>query len=337
MKKQIQQLTEANGRYQKLLERHHISIDENATDSETLKNPRELLMMAKTAIPYSGINAVNKLSSYVEQSEYDEFFNFFADVLEKGRLTEREAELIVEIAERASYSLLSDTVIEIFATAYPDNAEFQTKLAKSYAKRPETRQKAMDVVNEAIGLKRDKDGNLFKWDPVKFSHNNLARLLDTYLSIDAYEELIQVANFFLEKGETHERDMLKRNVFISLIHLKRLNDAKSMIPEIEGQDNDVGYYMIGQYYTRVNDMLNAYRYYEKAMIADSSDYDYPVTMAIHILNENVIREGNDICRVPEKKAKRAALAFLFYGFEHAIQINDRNLILHIMLDSEKFL
>lgn len=310
----LRRLSSENQRLRKQLEVAGIHVD----GKREARTPREILMSAKAGLPYAGEIALNRFRELSDQHDLESFFDYLAEVVERGHLTRSEIHSVVEICENTNSDLLTEAAVEVFAGLYPDDTEIQTKLARQLARRPATRDKALEVINEAIGLERDEEGNYCHVNIARLTHNNLARLFDTYLLIEAYDELIDVATYVLSHGAETEADMINRNVFGALRRSHRLDEALEMLPVIEAMGDDIAYYNIAMLYDALDRQQECYRYFEKAMFADPSDLDYPMIIAKQILNERMMRTSDEsIDYVSAREASAAAAAFILYSVSRA--------------------
>ena len=208
-------------------------------------------------------------------------------------------------------------VLKVSRMLYPDDPELMTRLAKILARRPGTRLEALKMVNEAIGLEMDSQGNYTCKDRSKLtSHNDLARFLDTYLAMEHYDGLVRAAIFLKGYVNEREHDMLNRNIFISLTRKGDLEGAREMLGIIEVMDCATSYYILSNYYNHCGEYVKEYECLEKAFLRDPSDLDYPRMLAAHILNEDLIRTENGIQRVATAESRKAAASLLYYVLEN---------------------
>ena len=310
----LRRLSAENQRLRKQLEVAGIHTD----GKREARTPREILMSAKAGLPYAGQIAINRFRELADENDLEGLFDYLAEVVDRGYLTRSEIHSVIEICENTNSDLLAEAAVEVFATLYPDDTEIQTKLARQLARRPATREKALEVINEAIGLERDDEGNYCHVNVMRLTHNNLARLFDTYLLIEAYDELIEVANFVLTHGAETEANMIHRNIFSALRRAHRLDEAKEMLPVIEAIGDDISFYTIAMFYDALDRQEECYRYFEKAMLADPDDLDYPMLMAKQILNEHQARVSDDaIADISLREASAAAIPFILYAVTRA--------------------
>ena len=310
----LRRLSAENQRLRKQLEVAGIHVD----GKREARTPREILMSAKAGLPYAGEIALSRFRELSEDRDLEGFFDYLAEVVDRGYLTRNEIHSVIEICENTNSDLLVEAAVEVFATLYPDDTEIQTKLARQLARRPATREKALEVINEAIGLERDDEGNYCHVNITRLTHNNLARLFDTYLLIEAYDELVEVGYYVLDHGAEAESDMIYRNIFSALRRAHRLDEAMKLLPTIEAIGSAVSYYNIGFFYDSLNRQDECYRYFEKAMLTDPDDLDYPLLMAKQILNERLARTDDDtIASISNREASAAAAPFILYVITRA--------------------
>ena len=313
-KNRIARLEQENERLKTQLERAGIKTGDF---QKKRLNPQELLRSGMEALAYSGSSAVERVKSLVEKGEYEGLFEYLIKVTEHGRLTNRDASSILETCEKTDNLVVVECVTQIVAYLFPMDIDFQTKLAKVYTKLPGRREEAVEILNSALGLQKDENGEYTDVDITKLTYNNLGRLFDTYLSFELYDELIRVGRFLLSHGGTTQKNLIQCNIFAALTRAYRFDEAESMLPEVEAGGDSLNQYQIARFYDLRGDMVNAYRYYERAFIGDVRDKDYPRLLAVHILNEKLLRTEDGIEAVPPKKAQLAAAALLFYNVEIA--------------------
>ena len=310
---QVKKLTQENAALKRRLEAAGIQAD-GPTGHQSI---RSILTATKERMKYSGTNMLNTLRKFADEKDLDSFLDYLISAMELGTPTLGEINSIVEICDGLDNTPLIQDVLEASLLLYPGDPELMTKLAKLYARRPATRPQAMEMVNSAIGLKRGSDGKYCTVDISKLSHNNLARFLDTYLNMEAYEGLIEALQFLLTNGAEAERDMLVRNMFNAYTRLGKLAEAAALLPELEAQHSDAALYQISRYYNKCGEAAKEYETLEKAIIAAPEDMDYPRMLAIHILNEKHIRTPDGIERVSPPAVRRAASALLYYDLENS--------------------
>lgn len=286
--------------------------------SHERKSVRDILNGTKKRVQFSGASLVEKLRKYAENNEMDKFLDHLAEALELGTPTLSNINSIVEICSNMKNDALLEDVLCASRTLYPDDPELMTRLAKIYARRPATRRDAMELVNEAVGIKRDENGNYVVVDRAKISsHNDLARFMDTYLAMENYDELVAAATFLKQYVHEQEREMLDRNIFISLTRKGDLEAAGKMLDTIRAMDSDIPQYLIANYYNRCGEFVKEYEALEQAFLKDPEDFDYPRMLAAHILNEDLVRTEAGIQKVKPAESRKAAAALLYYVLENS--------------------
>ena len=293
---------------------HGINPDESG---KTRMTPVERIAAQRKALQYSGKIAVEKIRHFAEADDDEGLLDYFSDVFENhGLLADDDAQEILAICEKRNI-VVKSVVTEVLAELFPNDPYYQTRLAKVLAVQPTRRGEAIDVVNAALGLVRDEDGSYVRVDDRKLTHNNLARFFDTYLQIEIYDELVSAGRFLLPHAPV-ERAMITKNIFSALSRSHRFEEAEQLRPEVEANGRDTDFYTIAYHYRRQGDHVNAYKYWEKAMMVDPRDADYPTLLASHILDEKICRWNGTIQPVPPAEAPRLALAFLLYTVETSV-------------------
>lgn len=284
------------------------------------RSARSILERTKLRMKYSGTSLIEKLRKFADEEKLEEFLDYLIEALEYGTPTLSNINSIVEICSRIGNDAILEDVLTASRTLYPDDPELMTRLAKILARRPDTRAEAMEMVNEAIGLRHGEDGNYVSVDRSKItSHNELARFLDTYLAMDNYDGLVEAATFLMDHVPTKEREMLYRNIFTAHTRSGNRDKAEEMLPTLEAMNTDISMYLIATYYNQCGEYIKEYEYIEKAFAKDPEDLDYPRILAAHMLNENLVRTPDGIQEVKPAEARKAAAAMLYYALE-----NDRN-------------
>ncbi|MBR4550490.1 MAG: hypothetical protein IKO83_11330 [Oscillospiraceae bacterium] len=284
-------------------------------------SPVERIAMQRKALPYSGKIALDKIRQYAEAEDDEGLLDYFSDIFENhGLLSDSEAQEILRICDGRNI-VVKSIVTEVIASLFPNDPNYQTRLAKVLAVQPERRGEAIDVVNAAIGLVRDDEGHYAYVDDRKLTHNNLARFFDTYIQIEMFDELVSAGDFLLSHAPV-EREMIIRNIFYALSMSHRFDEANRLLPEVEASGNDVALYKIGFHFDRMGDRVKAYEYWEKAMVFNPIDMDYPRTLAGHILDEKIARCGGEIQSVSKDDSRRIALSFLLYIVEMCVREGD---------------
>lgn len=316
---EIKKLTLENEALKRRLEASGIQV---AAD-EHHQTIRSILTAAKARLKYSGAALMSTLKLYAEEKDLDSFVDYLINAMELGTPTRQDIDSIVELCDGLDNTPLLQDVLSAALILFPGDTELMTRLAKLYARRPATRKKAMEMVNSAIGLKRGTDGKYQSVDRSRLYHNDLARFLDTYLYMQAYDDLVEAASFLLENGAETERDMLTRNIFNALTKKGDLEEARKYLPVVEKVGGDYSWYLISLFYSKAGEVCLEYESIEKAFIASPDDMDYPRMLAAHILNEKVVRVSpEEIRKVSPAAARRAACALLYYILEN--RRTDRN-------------
>lgn len=291
--------------------------------SHEKRSIRDILSETKKRMQYSGATLVTTLREYAEKNDLDSFLEHLTTALELRTPTLSNINSILEICSKMNNNSLLEDVLYVSRMLYPDDPDLTTRLAKILARRPGTRQDAMEMVNEAMGLKLDENGNYTIKDRSKLnSHNNLARFLDTYLAMEDYDSLIEAATFLKEHVPSKHHDMLDRNIFISLKRKGDLEAAGKMLDIIKAQNTDMAYYSIADYYNCCGDFVQEYEYIESAFLLDTEDLEYLKILAAHILNEDLIRTEEGIQHVTPAESRRAAAALLYYVLENSSSIDE---------------
>lgn len=281
-----------------------------------LRSIRSILTRTKQKMKFSGTTLIETLHQYAEEKKWDCFLDYLIEAMEYGTPTLSNINSIVEICSKANNNTMLEDVLCASRVLYPDDSELMTRLAKLYARRPETRMEAMEMVNVAIGLKLNSDGQYELVDRSKIgSHNELARFLDTYLAMENYDGLVNAARFLMQHVHEQEQEMMNRNIFIALTQKGDLDEAEVMLPTIEAMNTDVSEYLLSAYYNRRGDFLKEYEYLERAYIAEPENADYLKMLAVHMLNEDLVRTPEGIKKVRSNESRKAAAAIFYYMFE----------------------
>lgn len=280
------------------------------------KSIRSILTATKERLKYSGTALLNTLRHHADEKDLDSFLDVLISAMELGTPTIGDINSIVEICTKLDNASLLEDVLSASLILYPDDSELMTRLAKLYARRPNTRGKAMEMVNAAIGLKRGSDGQYVSVDRSKLNHNDLARFLDTYQNLENYTGLVEAARFLMDYVHVKEQEMLCRNMFTALTRNGDLDEAAKLLPTLEAMTSDMAAYAMSTYYNKRGDFVKEYECLEKALVADTEDMDYPRILAAHMLNENLVRTPNGVEKVSAQATKRAAAAMLYHIIEN---------------------
>ncbi len=326
-KKHITELEQENDRLKKQLIRMGIQVGEPEKKRMTAA---DLVRMGKAALAFSGTTAVDKVKQLAESNEYDELLDYLLEVTQHGRITNKDAMNILELCEQTENIVVIECATQIVSDLFPNDMTFKTKLARVLAKQPNRREEAIELINSALGLKKDENGDYVEVDVTKVTHNNLARFFDTYLELELYDELVKASGFLLENGGQLEAEMIRRNTFSALTRAHRFDEAEALLPMIEEQGTSIAYYLIATYYDQKGDPKKAYLYYEKSLINDPTDDDYARLLAIHILDEKLIRKGASIVSVSASEAQKAAAALLFYAVQIANNQKKRSKVQNVV-------
>ena len=326
-KDRIAKLEQENERLKTQLERAGIQTGDY---KKKQPSPQELLRAGMQALPYSGATAVEKVRAMVAKGEFEPLFEYLIKVTEQGRLTSKDAASILEACEKTDNLVVVECVTQIMAYMFPRDIDFQKKLVTVYTKQTGRREEAVEVLNSALGLQKDENGDFTDVDPSRLTRSNLAFFFDTYLSFNLYDDLIRAGRFLLERDGQLEADLIKRNIFNALSRAYRFEEAETLLPEVEAVGGSYNYYIIARHFDLKRDKINAFRYYERAFIANVKDRDYVRYLAIYMLNEKLMRVGDEIEAVPAGDAQLAAAALLFYNVQIAREQRNTSAIQSVM-------
>jgi tetratricopeptide (TPR) repeat protein len=293
------------------------SLGLRASGRTETRSIRTILSEAKQRMKYSGTSLIDTLQEYASDNKWEEFLDYLSEAMEYGTPTLPNINSIVEICSQANNDAILEDVLCASRILYPDDSELMTRLAKLYARRPGAKKDAMEMVNSAIGLSLNENGEYELSDPSKLgSHNELARFMDTYLAMQNYDGLINAARFLKNHVHVQEQRMLDRNIFTAMYRKGDLEGAREMLPTISEMQEDMAQYLIAQFYHRCGDFVREYEYLERAMISDPEDSDYPRMLGVHMLNEDLVRTQDGIVKVKPAESRRAAAAMFYYSVEN---------------------
>ena len=308
----IRELEDENRRLRDRVEKAGLNARAGDAPSE---NIRALMHEAIANSIYYSDDAVRQLRSLQNDGKKEEFADFLATVLEKGFLDEQDCRIVFNICRKLGVPMLTRVFLEQAVKLYPDSEELNVFLANELSKSYQTRDKALLIANERIGLTR-KNGK-YELASKRPSNESLAAFFNVYLQLKYYNEILQIAPLLLEaKPPVETQCLIRRNVIISFTELGRYEEAVSAARELLELDSmpDINHYSAYKAYRADGRLVDAYLELEECIRLDPDDEDYLYYIAGFVCDEQMARSSvNDVPHpIARTERERYAAPYVLY-------------------------
>ena len=309
-----EELTKAKAEVQQLRTR----LEEAGLDSTEVKKTSNLQQIMQKAVAkrmYIGNDAVSHLQELANNKEYDAFADFLTKVLQDGYLNELDCKKVYFFCKRLDIPDLTKAYLETVVDFYPDSEELRAWLANAYSTDYHDRDKAISIVNEAMGIRR-RDGHYELVSKVR-TQRLLGSMFDVYLHLKKYEDIILIGNLLLEEGTKH-KDIVWRNICYAALYLENYQTACNASQQAVAiqPDSALSHYACYKYFDAVDDHLKAYESLEQCIRLEPGDQDYYFMMASEICDVMFARETEtgDVVHIKGTDREKYAVPFILYIF-----------------------
>ncbi|MBQ4050806.1 MAG: tetratricopeptide repeat protein, partial [Oscillospiraceae bacterium] len=309
--KRIRELTIQNGRLKERLRAAGLRED------DTLHlTTRELFAKARKGIPFAGKSAMVKLREFSEDGKVEQFVDFLEEAIEAGHLVESEYIAISQMCSAMDLPTVKQALLEVALERFPRNERLRVLLVDLYADGYATRGRALELVNEDIGIHTDESG-AYTLDPKaarRLSADRLGSFYDTYIACDRYEEIIEISQQLLD-AECPLTAMIYRNMGNAYLELGRPKEAKEKYEAMLALDynDDRNHIAYSRYFDKIHDPVGSYKEVEIALALDKEDPTRYLTLAGQMFDYRFIRKSPDsIVPVPRSEVIAAAVPLAFH-------------------------
>lgn len=264
---------------------------------------------------YYGDTAVNKLRELQSSGEIEEFGRFLSQVLIRGFLSESHCGTVYRLCDSLQAPSLTRVFLERVTKQYPDSEELNIYLAEELSNMPQTKDKALLIANEMVGLSK-KNGK-YELSSKHVSANVLGAFMNVYLYLKRFDEILKVVPVLLtEYKKTRTQCLLYRNMVTAYLHFEQIDKAEQICRKLLelNYDDDLNHYSIFKVFHQSDRYELAYEALENCVSCDPDDPDYYLLIAGLIFDENVARVSPEEApqRINDKDAKRYAVPFILY-------------------------
>ncbi len=278
---------------------------------------REELKQAVANSIYRSDHAVAKLRELAQEGNTDAFVDFLASVMEKGWLDEMDCHNVMVICNRFNREI--EKVFLKFASETYEYEEMQVQYANELAKDPRTKEQALLIANETIGLQ--KKGAVFTVTK-DVSSKLLGAFCNVYLRLNKNRELLQICSVLLEKYQkTEVRTLLLKNMAVCYRNLDLYEDCISTCEKaIAFEESDEIHYVLCTMYHAHSEYVNAFRELEIANSLDPSDDDYYRLLAGMVIDDRIARTSlsEDPHSISRHEVRDCALPYIIYALGNRI-------------------
>lgn len=293
-------------------------IEEAGLDSSEVKQEKNLLDVMQRAVAkrmYISSEAVAHLQELGDSKKYEEFAEFLAKVLKDGYLNELDCKKVYTICKKLDIPDITKAYLETVVDFYPDSEELRAWLANAYSTDYHDRDKAISLVNEALGIRR-KDGNYELVNKVR-TRRLLATMFDVYLHLKKYTDIITIGNLMLDKGVKHQ-GIIHRNICYAAIYLEDLETARvsSELTVAAEPDSAIAHYTRFKYFDAIGDHPLAIEANEQCIRLEPQDPDYSFMLAGEICDVLCGRDPEtlEIRRIEPEERENFAAPYLLRIF-----------------------
>lgn len=265
---------------------------------------------------YYSDDAVRRLRELKDEGKYEEFADFLTLVLEKGYLDEYDCRDVYNLC-RSINTPLTRVYLEEVVRLYPDNEEMMGFLARELCKSNESRDQALALVNDMVGVTR-KNGKYELSGTKHVVFNTLGSFFTVYLEVKKQADLLQIAPLLLDQyKKTSLQTLIMRNMITAALDLDQPQDAlltANLLMEVDPSD-DRNHYSRYRALRAADQPVAALEEMENCIRIDPNYFDYYNTTAGFICDERVAR--TDLTELPqaisEKEIEQYSLPFVLYG------------------------
>lgn len=307
----IRELTIQNGRLKERLRAAGLRED----DSLHLTT-RELFAKARKGIPFAGKSAMVKLRELCDDGKVAQFVDFLEETIEAGHLVEQEYIAISQMCSAMDLPTVKQALLEVALERFPRNERMRVLLVDLYADGYATRGRALELVNEDIGISVDENGKYILDGTAarRLSADRLGSFYDTYIVCDRYEEIIEISQQLLD-AECPLTVMIYRNMGRAYLELGRPKEAKEKYEAMLALDynDDRNHIAYSRYFDKIHDPVGSYKEVEIALALDKEDPTRYLTLAGQMFDYRFIRKGPDsIVPVSRSEVILAAVPMVFH-------------------------
>ncbi|MBR6790971.1 MAG: tetratricopeptide repeat protein [Oscillospiraceae bacterium] len=308
--KRIRELTIQNGKLKERLRAAGLR-EEDSLHLTT----RELFAKARKGIPYAGKSAMVRLRELAEDGKVDQFVDFLEEAVEAGHLVETEYISISQMCGAMDLPTVRQALLEVALERFPRNERLRMHLVDLYADGYATRGRALELVNEDVGIRVDENGQ-YIIDPEaarRLSADRLASMYNTYITCGKTEEIITISKQLLD-AECPLTVMIYRNMGSAYLNMGRRREAREKYEAMLALDynNDSNHLAYSRYFDEIGDPVGSYREVEIALALDKEDTNRYFTLAGQMFDYRFVRKGPDsIQAVSRSEIVRAAVPLVF--------------------------
>lgn len=265
---------------------------------------------------YYSDDAVRKLRELKDADKLDEFADFLALVLQKGYLDEYDCRAVYNLCRNIN-SPLTRIYLEEVVRLYPDNEEMNGFLARELCKGNETRDRALALVNDMVGVTR-KNGKYELTGNKHVEYNTMGSFLTVYLAVHKQTDLLQIAPLLLKQYQkTSIQTLIYRNMITANLNIDQPQEALRLSEELLRIDpgDDSNHYIRYKALRAADQMPAAAEEMENCIRLCSDYFDYYLFFAGFIVDERIAR--TDLQELPqsinENERAQYAVPFVIYG------------------------
>lgn len=307
----IRELTIQNGRLKERLRAAGLRED------DTLHlTTRELFAKARKGIPYAGKSAMVRLRELSEEGKVDAFVDFLEETVEAGHLVEAEYIAISEMCAAMDLPTVRQALLEVALERFPRNEQLRLHLVDLYADGYATRGRALELVNEDVGIHVDENGEYtVDRDAIRrISPDRMAAMFNTYISCGRPREIIAISQQLLD-ADCPMTAMIYRNMGSAYLDLGRHQEAREKYEAMLALDynNDNNHIAYSRYFEKIHDPVGVYREVEIALALDKEDTSRYIKLAEQMFHFRYIRKGPDsILPVSRSEVIAAVVPLVFH-------------------------
>jgi tetratricopeptide (TPR) repeat protein len=205
-----------------------------------------------------------------------------------------------------------ESVIKKF---HPDNDDLIGYLANEYSRNPQTRDKALEMVNSIVGVTK-ADNQYQLTDSVQLTEGKLAAFFDVYIHLNMYSDILDIGSLICMHNSDNAKisSITLRNMANAAIRLEKFSDGKvylDMLLKVDAS-NDIVHWIYSQYYNAIEDYPAAISEIETCIRLDRNDTDYYFAMAAYICDDYIARDPQTLMiqKIGPNESAEYAVPFL---------------------------
>lgn len=311
-KEHIETLENAVKKYQAVIKKHNITLDEGE-DRDSIYNR---LQEANDAITKSGAQAILKIHECANEGDSEKFIALLSDALYGHLLSVDQYVQLSRICDQMNMLPHRLIVLEEAIRMFPDEYAIVGLLADTYSDYPDPsmRNKGCAFIEKYMKVAYNSDNLPFATDDTLLSNELLMGLFNLYISLSKWDSIV---SFCLSaQGYEEYTAIIKRNLARAYVEQKLYSKAEEILLKAleDNPTDDSLYTLMSTLYKETKEYSKMLEAQEHAVITDPLDMNNFINLSIDILNWGYIRDDNEIIIGPITSSRRLAECYSIYNY-----------------------